>query len=470
MAFRRKYNLTILLAVALLYLVLSGCAHYPVNQPQDPAHSSSRYDFKTFDKSESEAGTFVVLTFSGGGTRAAALSYGILDRLRQTALPGTKNRLLDRVNIISTVSGGSFTGAYYALFGDRIFEDFRDKFLYRNIQKELSQDLFKIANLVRVFSPTYGRSELAEELYNESIFESKTFGSLAHRAKPPFLIINATNMVTGTPFEFTSSQFDYIGSDLLSLPVARAVAASSAFPMLLSPVSLKNYSTAAGFHISEDDREALKDYWKNRRRYYTVRNNIMYVNSREHPYVHLIDGGVSDNLGLRAVYNLFEKRELREKMESGRIKRLLVIIVNARTDPADTIEKDEGIPGLLTVGVKSCTIPMGNYTFETVELFRSMLRERIRKHDEAVSCQRILDEHCINSFRIAETAGGQMKLYIAELSFENIKEKAEKLYFNELPTSFALEKEEVDRLIEVGGRLLSDNPSFRRFMEEYSHD
>jgi NTE family protein len=449
---------------------MAGCAHYPVNQPLDPAHASGRYDFKYFDNAENDDGAFVVLTFSGGGTRAAALAYGVLDKLRRTPLPGSNSRLLDKVNIISTVSGGSFTGAYYTLFGDRIFNDFRDRFLYRDVQTELGQDLLKIANLVRVMSPTYGRSELAEELYHESIFESKTFGAMAQKAKPPFLIINATNMVTGAPFEFTSSQFDYIGSDILSLPVARAVAASSAFPFLLSPISLKNYSKPAEFSISDDDREALQGYWKNKRRYYTVKNNLIYVNSKEHPFVHLIDGGVADNLGLRAVYNLFEKKALREKMEKNRIKRLLFIIVNARTDPSDTIEKDEGPPGLLTVGVKSFTIPMENYTFETVELLRSMLREKIKEQEAAASCQKLLDTYCKDGFRIAETAGGKMKLYIAELSFENLRDKKERIYFNDLPTSFSLEREQVDKLIEVGGRLLSDNPSFRKFLEEYSRD
>jgi len=466
MAFRRKYIFTILLTVVVMFLA-GGCAHYPVNRPVDQSANAGRYDFKTFDKSVKEDGTFVVLTFSGGGTRAASLAYGVLDKLRQTRLPGSNSRLLDKVNVISTVSGGSFTGAYYALFGDRIFEDFRDKFLYRNVQKELGHDLFRIANLVKVMSPTYGRSDLAEEFYDKEIFDSKTFGSLARQAKPPFLIINATNMVTGVPFEFTSSQFDYIGSDLLSLPVARAVAASSAFPLLLSPITLKNYSDPAEFTFSDDDRDAIKGYWQNKRRYYTVKNNLIYVNSREHPYVHLIDGGVADNLGLRAVYNLFQKRELQDKLGNDRIKRLLMIIVNARTDPADVLEKDEGPPGLFAVGIKSCTIPMDNYTFETVEILKSEIRSRIKAKEAVAECQKLLDAHCKDGYKMPEPAGGNMKLYIAEITFENLREKNERIYFNDLPTSFALEREQVDKLVEIGARLLSDNPSFRKFMEEY---
>ncbi|MFZ3138013.1 MAG: patatin-like phospholipase family protein [Thermodesulfovibrionales bacterium] len=71
------------------------------------------------------------VTFSGGGTRAAALSYGVLEELSKTevVIDGKKRRLLDEIDAISSVSGGSFTAAYYGLFGDRIFEDFESRVL-----------------------------------------------------------------------------------------------------------------------------------------------------------------------------------------------------------------------------------------------------------------------------------------------------------------------------------------------------
>ena len=83
----------------------------------------------------------LILTFSGGGTRAAAFSYGVLETLADTttAINGKQGRLLDEVDAISSVSGGSFTAAYYGLFGDRIFEDFEKKFLKQDVQSELTQ-------------------------------------------------------------------------------------------------------------------------------------------------------------------------------------------------------------------------------------------------------------------------------------------------------------------------------------------
>src|SRR4030043_411073 len=112
------------------------------------------------------------LTFSGGGTRAAALSYGVLEELRKTevAIDGKKRRLLDEVDGISSASGGSFTAGYYGLFGDRIFEDFESKFLKKNIQGALVLGVLNPFNWLKIFSGTFGRSDLSAEYYDKHIF------------------------------------------------------------------------------------------------------------------------------------------------------------------------------------------------------------------------------------------------------------------------------------------------------------
>ena len=52
------------------------------------------------------------LCFSGGGYRAAAFSLGVLSYLNK--LKYNNSSLLEKVEAISTVSGGTITGAYYA--------------------------------------------------------------------------------------------------------------------------------------------------------------------------------------------------------------------------------------------------------------------------------------------------------------------------------------------------------------------
>src|SRR5256885_16824013 len=97
------------------------------------------YRFSTLSHAGNSDSLLVLLAFSGGGTRAAALSYGVLEELARTEIvwEGERRRLLDEVDLISSVSGGSFTAAYYALYGDRIFCDFESSFLKRNVQGRL---------------------------------------------------------------------------------------------------------------------------------------------------------------------------------------------------------------------------------------------------------------------------------------------------------------------------------------------
>ncbi|MGH8616002.1 MAG: patatin-like phospholipase family protein [Gammaproteobacteria bacterium] len=214
-------------------------------------------------------------------------------------MEGVEKNLLDEVDCISSISGGSFTAAYYGLFRERIFTDFRPRFLDVDVEGELIRRAANPVNWFRLVSPYFSRIDLAAEYYHEAIFEKKSFRGLAEGGPRPFVILNATNLANGERFEFTQEQFDFLVSDLASYPVARAVAASSAFPFLLSPLSLKNYLHPEGFRLPRDYEEGLRDYDTNRRRYYWARNRAMYVNDKELPSLHLMDGGLSDNIGLR---------------------------------------------------------------------------------------------------------------------------------------------------------------------------
>ncbi len=179
--FHNKLYICIVLFIAAA--VLTGCAHYQQNQPLATARVAGTYDFGRLNSPENSDETFVALTFSGGGTRAAALSYGVLAKLQDTGIDKNRKSLLDEVDVISTVSGGSFTGAYYALFGNKIFAEFKDKFLYRNMEGELLGKMFNPVNWWRLASPYFSRIDLAAEIYDESIFDRQTYGTLAQRQK-----------------------------------------------------------------------------------------------------------------------------------------------------------------------------------------------------------------------------------------------------------------------------------------------
>src|SRR5690349_18524813 len=123
-------------AVALSTAVLlGGCAHWPATPRLEQAGAPGYRIGEAIRPGQSDD-LLVVLAISGGGTRAAALGYGVLEELRRTEVTvnGVKRRLLDEVDVISAVSGGTFPAAYYALRGEKTFEEFEAKVLSRNFE------------------------------------------------------------------------------------------------------------------------------------------------------------------------------------------------------------------------------------------------------------------------------------------------------------------------------------------------
>jgi len=147
----------------LASLLLAGCTSYGVvrNQSIAKVEAGRGYSLAAFAEKQDRQSGELALAFSGGGTRAAALSYGVLQELRDTRMriDGRNMRSLDAVSLVSSVSGGSFTSAYFGLYGDRVFVDFEERFLRRDIEGALVRGLLDPA---RWFS-SRGRTEMAED-------------------------------------------------------------------------------------------------------------------------------------------------------------------------------------------------------------------------------------------------------------------------------------------------------------------
>src|SRR5213593_847773 len=159
-------------------LLGAGCAHYPENARLKHYDPQSGYRFRNLSNTGNSDSLQIFLAFSGGGTRAAALSYGVLEELAKTEIvwEGKRRTLLDEVDLISSVSGGSFTAAYYALYGEGIFRDFESTFLKRNIQGRLLALYGSPFNWVRLASPKFSRVDMAAEYYDRHLFRGHTFG------------------------------------------------------------------------------------------------------------------------------------------------------------------------------------------------------------------------------------------------------------------------------------------------------
>lgn len=239
--------------------------------------------------------SLVVLAVLCGGTRAAAFGLGVLSELKRTRLhwEGRHSTLLDDVSFISGVSGGSVLAAHYTAFGDETVETFERDFLAIDVQGRLLRAALAPQQLLRLGSPWYGRGQvLAEEL--ELLFRGRSLGDAADRPGAPELVITATDLRHGAAFEFAPQPLGRMCIDWRQVPLSFAVAASAAVPLLLSPMTLHNHAghcgpqTAAVPASHADFRSRLR-----------AATEATYQDAQARPCVHLVDGGLADNLGLR---------------------------------------------------------------------------------------------------------------------------------------------------------------------------
>ena len=333
---RRLRHLWLVAAVSLG--LLGGCATPPINPPISEIHRNEGYRFDTRDAHRGgvRSNNLVVLAFSGGGTRAAAFSYGVLEALRRMEVvtpDGRKTRLLDQVDIVSGVSGGSFTALAYGLYQDKLFDLYESSFLKRNVQRELIARAMNPVNWGALSSPTWGRSELAAQLYDDILFHGATFADL-DRGTGPFVLVTATDISTGARLGFNQSVFDLLCSDLDAVPLSRAAAASSAVPFVLSPVTINNYGGHCNYSLPAwllafSDRTTAPRPGARMIRH--LEDLDTYLDSAHNPYIHLVDGGLADNLGLRGVLEVMDTFEALH-MESlptplDRARRIVVFVV-----------------------------------------------------------------------------------------------------------------------------------------------
>ena len=458
-----------------LVVLLSACASFPKNPPLPAYEPTAGYRFENLEQGENSDKLFVIVTFSGGGTRAAAIAYGVLEGLRDSSIQwqGRQKALLDEVDIISSISGGSFTAAYYGLRGRATFDEFREKFLYRPVQSELVEQLFSPVNLWKLAGSSYGRSDLAAEFYDREIFDGATYADLIARHRRPFVVLNATDMSIGAQFPFIQDQFDLICSDLSGIPVGRAAAASSAFPGLLTPLTFENFAGTCGYEQASWVALAIKD-WKmrtNPRRTAGAVNRVSYTQEGEarRDFLHLPDGGVADNIGLRgplgALTSVDSPWSVLRLANQRKIDRLVVIIVNAATEPATRRDKTPEVPGVRDTLETVSSVPLDSYSFDTLELLRATVREYNEPFRVRQGCLKraaAARPPCIPEIPLPH----HIDFYNVQVAFDNLRDPEQRAWFKNLPTTFELPRETIDKLTDAGRCLLHEDPEFKRLVAD----
>jgi NTE family protein len=269
---------------------------------------------------------FLGVAISGGGSRAAVFSAAVLFELR-------KYGILQQVDVISSVSGGSYTSALYALSCDDAescpatvegpkrmvwTEDEVYRRLQRNFIARWFGNWFWPNNIAMYWLTDFNRSQIMAKTLDANLFDNSLLGHEGYRFQDlnpqrPYLIINATDfsnhgqkpyqpssLLSGLGgacgrtrfFPFTQETFAELGSDLDQYRIADAVVASSAFPAVFNYVTLKDFK------------------------------------KKPEQYVHLLDGGPFDNLGVVALLCALDKAE----NKPGKNQKILMLI-DSSIDP-----------------------------------------------------------------------------------------------------------------------------------------
>ena len=458
----KKLLIRFITPVVCLVLFCS-CATYKPNPRLEKTEDLQSVRLSTFTAKDRSDELLLVLTFSGGGTRAAAMSYGILEALAKVEIPrkneigksgNSVHTLLDEVDMISSVSGGSFTAAYYGLHGKKAFDDYKERFLYRKVQSAIARRVLNPFLWPRLFSKGYNRSILAADYYDKILFDGKSMGDIIN-SDGPAIVIQATDILEGNNFSFNPYFFNLICSSLIDFSVSQAVAASSAFPGAFSGISLTNYAGQCGYQSEPWVYEAIQRKDPMDPLNLFAKRELLYTNSEDKQYIHLYDGGVSDNLGLEGpligLAQFAERGVDRKIIGLENTRRVVFIIVNAQTNKSQDTKYLNLVPApprsKRSVSAALATL-MNSSNFDTIFMFQKYLEERLLK-------KQMTGEDISN-----------IGYDIIHITFEEITDEEERKFFENLPTSLQLPPENVDRVREKAGELLYQSEKFKKLIKD----
>ena len=431
--------------------LLIGCSSYGIVKNESTTQILQKESYSLASKKQGDRSNdvTVILTFSGGGTRAAAMAYGVMEELRDThvLIDGKSRRLLDEIDNISSVSGGSFAAAYYGLHGEKMFDIFEDEFLRFDLESKL---VHSVMNPFHWFGRK-GRTERSIEIYDKYLFHNATFADMMIPERP-MIIINASDLSHGVRFSFIQDYFNLLCSDISTFPVSRAVTASSAVPIVFNPVVVENYDSCPG-PIAKNEK-SLQERSKGDAELTALYEGLKsYSDKTSRKYIHFVDGGITDNMGLRAMSDVIQvvggPEAYLQRTGKKTPHTIVLISVNASTEPESDMDASTKQPSIAKSIDAVSGVQLQRYNVATLELVKTELE----LWAESLSTP----ERPVNA-------------YFVQVTFDNIKQPQLKLFLNKVPTSFSLTDEQVDTLTDSARNLLRNEETFQRLLNDLGQE
>jgi NTE family protein len=458
------------IACASLLVACAQVIHNePINQPLVPgAPLAAELGSGTADVNTDD--TIIALSFSGGGTRAAAFAFGVLNGLEETPAPGVApgSSLLDRVDFVTGVSGGSVLAAYYGLKKRKALADFKQRFLLRNAEENLQMNL-SLLNIAKGLQGGVNDPTVFPRWLDDNLFEHATFKTLLQQRRP-YIWINASDVYNRTPFIFGRVTFGALCSDLSSYPISTAVAASAAVPVIFAPVVIEGYPGHCPIPLPPwvDRVRANPDAAPLLRLF---ANAMARYHSGEVRYVKLLDGGMVDNYGLAGftIARLLSTTPYGplEPQQAVRLRRLLFVVADSGRAPsgawAQTVEGPSGV-NLITAASDTATESgaVGSY---------SAFQDAMADWQEA-----LINWRCKLSAAERHNLGApagwscrDVKIFLGRLAFDQLgPQRAAQL--NAIETAFKLSPGQVELAIAAGRDALKTSSVFNAFLTSIRND
>ncbi len=293
--------------------------------------------------------------------------------------------------------------------------------------------------------PYYGTNDKMAEIYDELLFRGARYGDL-HAKGRPLIVLNATDISLGTVFSFHHDFAGAICLDLLDYPVARAVAASNGFPVLFTPITLKNNAGAcprdpllAGNLARLGAQTALS------RERAAIESRLRYADPAKVPYVHLMDGGIAGNLGVRSLLDSLIVLQRDTRLIEGhgllRLRRVVFIVADGQAVNQGERARRRIVTGLSQIVGAVSDTQIDRYNLETLLLARSEL-DAFTRLLRALRCRksRIFEGHPCDD----------VQAYLVHLSLADVPYAAARQRLQSIPTGLTVAEGDVDLLVAAG--------------------
>jgi len=442
--------------------VLAGFAWRPAiidnpnwEPPVGPMEFNGGYRLADF-LGNPRAQVMTALAFSGGGKGSAAFAHGVLRGMADIPVPNTMGEplsLLDQVEYISSVSGGSFAAAHYAAFRRQSFDTFPD-FLHADIDAEIRKLYLMPWHWIWLMRGGASDDYMAE-VYDRLLFHGKTYSDLV-KLGAPVVSVNATDLGTGAVFPFTQEGFDLICASLSPFPIARAVAASNGLPILFSPINLPSHRPdCPPVAVPEAPPNATLD--EQRRASYLRSWVARFSDAERVRYLHLVDGGVADNLALRTLLNIVLTADLKKlpRTKIASTRRLLLISVDGESANSRMLSQEPKVSGLSVLAATVSGIMVDRYNFDTMVLAQSEMAQLVLR----LRAARCALGPVLNGHPCEDVEG-----LVVHLDLSLISDPVVRARLLATPLALTLPNEEVDLLVEWGQRVVRDDPQIKKFL------